>query len=84
MFERETKREKLIEAKNREHKTKMQTKVPYKVDNSNANVELAIEEIERELAEVVDRMVSYCDLTFFQKPVVRNTNLRTYRINVLV
>lgn len=59
MFERETKREKLIEAKNREHKTKMQTKLPEKVDNTHAKVELGIEEIEKELAEVVDRMVSY-------------------------
>jgi len=65
MFEREAKREKLIEAKYREHRTKMQTKLPDKVDNSNKKVELAIEEIERELAEVVDRMVSFCDFIFF-------------------
>lgn len=66
MFERETKREKLIEAKIREHKTKMQNKLPDRVDNSKAKVELAIKEIERELAEVVDRVVSYYDFIFFK------------------
>lgn len=67
MFEREIKREKLIEAKNREHKSKMQTKLPDKVDNSHTKVKLAVEEIERELAEVVDKMVSYCGFILFSK-----------------
>ncbi|KAL4134935.1 hypothetical protein QTP88_006615 [Uroleucon formosanum] len=56
MFERETKREKLIEAKNRENRTKIQTKLPDNVDNFHTKVKLAVEEIERELAEVVDKI----------------------------
>jgi len=64
MFERETKREKFIEAKIRENKTKMHTKLPNKVDDLNAKTELAIKENEREIEEVVARMVSYCDFIF--------------------
>ncbi|XP_015363619.1 PREDICTED: dynein intermediate chain 3, ciliary-like [Diuraphis noxia] len=56
MFERETKREKLIEAKIRENKTKMHSKLPNKVDNFNEKAELAIKECEKEIAEVVDRL----------------------------
>ncbi|XP_022166124.1 dynein intermediate chain 3, ciliary-like [Myzus persicae] len=56
MFDRETRLEKIIEAKHREHKTKLQTKLPEKVDDLPAKAKVAIEEIERELAEVVDRM----------------------------
>lgn len=67
MFERETKREKLIEAKNRENRTKIQTKLPDNVDNFHTKVKLAVEEIERELAEVVDKIVSYCGFIFFSK-----------------
>jgi len=83
MFERETRREKIIEAKNREHKTKMQTKLPEKVDNFHTKAALAIEEIERELAEVVDRMVSYCDFIFF-KNQSREMNIYVprYRVNI--
>lgn len=66
MFDRETRLEKIIEAKHREHKTKLQTKLPEKVDDLPAKAKVAIEEIERELAEVVDRMVSCCDFIFFK------------------
>jgi len=66
MFERETRREKFIEAKIRENKTKMNTKLPKKADNFNEKAEIIFKECEREITEVVDRMVSYCDFIFFK------------------
>jgi len=68
MFERETKREKFIEAKIRENKTKMHTKLPNKVDDYNENSEL-VKECEKEIAEVIDRTVSYYNFIFFKNQI---------------
>lgn len=83
MFERETRREKFIEAKIRENKTKMNSKLPNKVDNFNEKAELLIKESEREITEVVDRMVSYCDFIFFNNQI--HIYIHTsYRVNIIV
>ncbi|XP_025198172.1 dynein intermediate chain 3, ciliary-like [Melanaphis sacchari] len=56
MFDRETRREKIIEAKQREQKTKINFKPPPKKDDFLIKSELAVEEMEREMAEFVEKM----------------------------
>lgn len=78
MFERETKREKIIEAKQRELRTKLGHKPTQKADDFLTKAELATEETEREIAELVEKLVSYRDFTFF------NNQLRKSRIYVFM
>ncbi|KAF0770257.1 dynein intermediate chain 3, ciliary-like isoform X1 [Aphis craccivora] len=56
MFERETKREKIIEAKQRELRTKLGHKPTQKADDFLTKAELATEETEREIAELVEKL----------------------------
>lgn len=76
MFERETKREKIIEAKQRELRTKLSHKPTQKPDDFLTKAELATEEMEREIAELVEKIVSYRDFMFF------NNQLRESRIYI--
>jgi len=66
MFERETRREKFIESKQREQKTKLQSKLPAKINDFGKKAELATEEMEREFSEFLEMLVSYCDFSFVQ------------------
>lgn len=78
MFERETKREKIIEAKQRELKTKLSQKPTQKADDFLTKAELATEEMEREIAEFIEKLVSYRDFMFF------DNQLRESRIYVFI
>lgn len=58
MFDRETRREKYVEAKHRELKNKQQTKSLKGFDDFEKKAELTREDIERDITYVVEKMVN--------------------------
>jgi len=78
MFDRQSRLEKIREGKNREQKTKINFKSTHNNDDSWKKSELLNTAAgEKDISELVEKMVSCCNFMFF------NNQLRALRIYVL-